>query len=205
MNLPKIISLSLVLISLLPFSCDSSSDTRLEPSTITELRKVYPITGQVPANMSMIEPTLDMIFESSESVLVLEVAGEMTHHAEELLTGDEALDQKMADHGIPGEVVYFAYPVRVVKDEAGRYEEGAEIFIYNNVIFENVTPKLQNGDRISIPLQQGHDHDDKVPFSVFGLYYVTADDYVLSAFDEKGGALTGYHLDEYLREVKSYR
>ena len=205
MNLKKFLSVFLASSMLLLFACDSSSEARLEANAITELRKDYPITGRAPANMSMMEPTLDIIFESSESVLVLEIIGNMTHHAEELLTGDDVIDQKMADHGIPGEVVYFVYPVRVIQDEAGIYEEGAEIAIYNNVIFEDVTPILERGDRISIPLQEGHDHSDRVPFSVFGLYYVTANDYVLSAFDEKGGALTGYSLDEYLREVQNYR
>ena len=195
----------LILSTIMLFACKASGDTKLRQSTIDELRKDYPITGQAPANITMIEPSLDLIYEASDSVLVLEITGDISHRVEDLLTGDATLDEKLASHGLPGEVEYFAYPVRVLQDEMEIYEEGTELMIYNNAIFEDVTPKLEAGDRISIPLQTGHNKSESIPFSVFGLYYITNDDYVLSAFNEKDGAFTGYHLERYLQEVSDYR
>ncbi|NLZ70794.1 MAG: hypothetical protein GX907_05625 [Clostridiaceae bacterium] len=63
------------------------------------------------------------------------------------------------------------------------------------------------GDKVIVPLENVETVKVGDFFSVYGMYYVTADSYVLSAFDEGDSDLakTGMTKEQALRELNAQR
>lgn len=76
------------------------------------------------------------------------------------------------------------YPIRVIEDVTGQYQEGDLLTIAGNMMLKDEKPDLQPGMKMIIPLKENDSKDTRNYFTEIGMYYVTEDGYAISAYDE---------------------
>ncbi len=179
---------------------------RLTESQIAQLREQYPICGiNEPPLVSMGQSTVEEIKERAESFVYGEVIGDYTFYYVNGTTGHEELDAKRKANGINDVYEFYEYTVKILDDTEGKYTKGEEITIAANTMFMDYNPKLSDGMRVVVPVVRDEEKPSRSHYSVSGLYYVTEDGYVLSAFDEATRAQkanSGITVEQLFKELK---
>lgn len=102
---------------------------------------------------------------------------------------------------------YFSYTVMVIKDTEGLFEEGEEIKLFSHIGDDIVLPDLEEGMQVVVPVCKWHNLDaDFYGWTSVGLYYVTDDGYVISAYDEESSAenihFSGIKVNKLMRKLE---
>lgn len=182
--------------------------SRLSDNEIAALRDQYPVCGvDVPQQIDILRKlTMEDALQISDTFVYGKVAGECRWFSSSISTGSIELDKKGEANGISSETLFFEYPVEILEDTAGIYQKGDVIYIKANQLFQNFNPRLQEGMRIIVPVAQGKKTEGHVDYSVSGMYYVTDQGYVLSAYDEETLSslpLNGLPVQKALEKIKS--
>ena len=150
---------------------------------IDELRNKYPICYGTPQNIMMRIPTFQDILNSVDTFVYANVVSEINHYNEKISTGYKELDDKRIQNGISDISRFFEYTLEVIGDTESKIDSDTQfITIFSNSIFEEYYPVLKQDMRIVVPVKKTD--ENKYSFMKYGLYYVTDDDYVLSAYEE---------------------
>jgi len=158
-------------------------ESRLTDSQIASLRETYPIYGvKIPPLIEMHTPAFTEVKNSVETFVYGEVVGEaQTYH-------------KLYD--------FYEYPLSIIKDTKGKYQTGDHITITANKIFEDYNPKLSAGMKVVVPVTADTEVAGRTHYTVIGMYYVTEDGYVLSAYEESDVNYSGLKIEELLKRLK---
>ncbi|MBE6730357.1 MAG: hypothetical protein E7564_01560 [Ruminococcaceae bacterium] len=94
--------------------------------------------------------------------------------------------------------------VKVISDTEGFFEEGDEFAFRYGIMDSYYSPQPKKGDRIVVPV--GFSIYNKI-FDIYGdrngCYYVTEDDFVISAFFERGDIkYSGIKIDSLMKKLK---
>jgi hypothetical protein len=180
---------------------------RLSESEISNLRKQYPVCGtdDMGSLAVQISETLEekLARNNIYSFVYGEVAGDRETYFYNLATGDEVLESKLSGTGL-SVYEYYEYPILVLEDTEGYHAKGEMITIAGNMMFKDSKPELTNGMKIVVPLVENYDKESRNYFTEVGMYYVTDDEYVLSAYDEESlsnTAYTGLKVQALLKEL----
>lgn len=173
----------------------TTTGARLSEAQIAALRESYPVCGdigKIPQNIDRFGfPTWEEIKERSDTFLYATIDGEWSKY--------------FRTYGLYGSYSY-EYPITVIEDTEGCFEPGEMLTIASNLSLLEYNPDLKPGMKIIFPVSLEFQEETRLYFSVEGMYYVTEDDYVLSAFDEDKHAvkqkMTGKKLRALMREVK---
>lgn len=184
-------------------------DTSLSETQIMELRETYPICGDVAKIPALVEKrdfTWAEIKKYNDTFIYATIDGEMMTFQRYVSTGDPELDKKRQENGIGDVYTFYEYPITVIEDTEGLYQPGDKLTMAANTIFLDYNPKLSKGMKMIIPAVPDSQKETRVQFGLKGMYYVTEDEHVLSAFDESTALmkekLTGKKVDTLLRELK---
>ncbi len=183
------------------------TSVRLSPSKISELRKTYPICGiNVPPNMSMRTPAFTEIRDFADTYVYGTVVGDYSTYTKQASTGIPELDKKRESQGLSSQYTFYEYTINVLKDTNNIYNPGDEITIAANIDLIDYYPRLKDGMKVVVPVIKDKEKETRASFSVVSMYYVTENDYVLSAFDEKSAQmseLTGIKVDSLLKKLSN--
>ncbi len=178
---------------------------RLTEEQISELREQYPLyTENAPPLVDMDTWSLKQVKANSDSFVYAEVVGDISYYTVSASTGNEQLDEKRRANGISDEFQFYEYTLTVLGDTSGEYEKGEEITIASNVMFMDYKPKLSDGMRMVIPMSRDPEKPSRSYYQLDGIYYITEDEYAISAFEEKlePQPLSGMKVDELMQELK---
>lgn len=182
-------------------------DQKLSKEQIIALREQYPICGvEEPEGMSMVKIPLEEVKKQSETFVYGEVIGDPLIYEVALSTGNSALDSKRATNGITEKYDFYEYEISVIDDSESVYSKGDVITIASNIVFKEYNPQLSNGMKIVVPVVKDDKKEGRTHYTVDGMYYVTQDEYVISAFDENimnsKSAMSGLKVDVLLNKLK---
>lgn len=179
---------------------------RLSEKAISDLRDQYPICGlQFPEYIDMIQPPLEEIIAGADTFVYGEVVGDISCYSLSTSTDSKELDEKRKSNGILNENRFYEYTLRIISDTEGKYADGDVIKIKANEIFINYNPVLCDGMKIVVPVVKDAKEEKRHDYSVIGMYYVTDEDYAISAFDEKTVTdmrMNGLKVDTLLKKLK---
>lgn len=184
-----------------------NSNNRLSEKQISNLREQYPICGiNTPIFATMSEILLEDAIDTFDSFVYGEVIGESTTYYKTISTGYPEVDAKMQSKGMSNVYEFYEYTLRVIKDTEEKYTEGETITIASNVMFKDFNPKLSDGMKVVVPVTRNTDKPSRNDYIVVGMYYVTDEGYVISAFDESKASKTrttysGIKVDNLLNEL----
>ena len=163
-----------------------SSEQRLSEKQIAKLREQYPICGiDIPTTISMRKSSLAETKEVVESFVYGKVVGEMSTYSVAASVGNGSLDNKREENGLSDTFDFYEYTIAVIEDTAGKYAEGELITIAANTAFIDFNPKLIDGMQVVVPAVEDSEVDGRNYYTVFGMYYVTEEGYVIAAYDEE--------------------
>lgn len=181
-----------------------SAENELSAAEVAALRSEYPICDEDPPMLSMEHPEFDELLTVSDTVLYAEILAVPEVFEKEISTGIPKLDELREENGISNLVSFYTYPVRVIEDTAGLFSKGDVIGLTANEIFEPYFPSFKPGDKIAVAI--GQYEGDLYNYMADGVYYVTDDGYILSAFSEEGQTVrSGKHINSFMREFKNYK
>ena len=182
-----------------------NADQRLTEAQIEALRDEYPICGtSAPATISILPPSLEEIRKRADTFVYGTVTGEPTDYLVSASTGDTELDEKRAANDLDNVYTFYEYPVTVISDTGGLYEKGQEITIAASKELADYNPRLSPGMKIVVPVA-AEENTSRAQFTVHGMYYVTKDGYVLSAYQEEAAPekqFSGAKVEVLLQELK---
>lgn len=188
------------------FIVENKSGQRLSEEQIAEWRQEYPICGlHLPPLVDMGVPSFDQVKENADTFVYGTVTGEMSTYTEYISTGSSVLDTKRQNAGVSDAYTFYEYPISVIEDTAGLYKAGDCITIAANMVFVDYNPQLSEGMKVVVPVIQDSDKPGRTQFGVQGMYYVTEEDYVLSAFEESAmdmKPMSGMKVGELLKKLK---
>ena len=186
----------------------NSAQKPLSETEILDLRDQYPIYGiRIPETISMQEVTLEeyIQYDSLDSFVYGEVVGELSTFGKNISTGYSELDEKINKYVVNPSHDFYEYTISVIKDTEGRYKKGEQITIAANILFINYNPTLSDGMKVVVPVLEDEPSINREWFHVIGMYYVTEDDYVISAYDEDKfltrNNMSGMKVDDLLKEL----
>lgn len=179
---------------------------RLSEAEVSALRNEYPVYGDVNLfHGPMRIPTLREVKENVDTFVYGVVEGEVSTYSRSLSAGNAELDGKRKGNGINDIFEYDAYTLSVITDTEGVYKAGDKISISSPKEFAELNPVLSAGMEIVVPITRDEEEPDRNYYAVFGMYYVTEDQYAISAFDESTmmkKAMSGITVEELLNELK---
>ena len=177
---------------------------RLTEEQISELREQYPLCKGSPPLVDMDTWTLEQVKASVDSFVYAEVVGDVSYYTVSASTGNEQLDEKRRANGINDEFQFYEYTLSVLGDTNGKYKKGEKITIAANVMFMDYLPKLSDGMRMMIPMSRDPEKPSRSYYQRDGIYYITEDEFAVSAFDEKlePEPLSGMKVEELMQELK---
>jgi len=180
---------------------------RLSVAQIAELREQYPVCGlEVPPGLSMRSASLEEVKERSESFVYGEVVGGVSTYFVDASTGNRELDEKRKENGLDEVYEFYEYTISVIDDTEGTYAKDEIITIAANSVFMDYNPKLEEGMKVVVPVIRDDEKSSRSYYNVNGMYYVTADGYAISAFEEATvyarTAFSGVKVEELLKELK---
>lgn len=159
--------------------------SQLSRGQIEQLREEYPM-ADAPADMEFLWQPVENKIGISDTFIYAEIIGEKNYYSRSVSMGDEELDKKLESKG--GNIFsYFEVPVRIIQDSEGLYQEGDEITISANCIYEDTAPRMEPGMKIVASISNdstGTQPDYRKSYGLIGFYYVTDDGYALAAFPE---------------------
>lgn len=187
----------------------------LSEKEIDELRTTYPVYKGNPGLMSMREPTLEESVQYADTFVLAEVIEQLPEYTIKLIsnaqTPEGEIYEKGEDFGLTDTASFLQYRVKIIDDlfdsQLVQKNDADEITISINSEFKGFAPELKPGMKFLSPVSVGTEiHEGRYSYSKYGFYYVTEDDYVLSAFPEDSKAeLTGKQIDyvkSALRKIK---
>lgn len=169
-------------------------EQRLSESEIGELREKYPVCGNfayIPQNIDLFPPKWSRVLKRTETFLYGTIEGEPTFYRRDSFYEDE----------------WYEYPICVIEDTSGLYFPGEKLTITAIGFLIDYNPHFSPGDRVVVAVSADEEKHFRTYFDVVGTYYVTENDYVLSAFDEEAlpdmeKTFTGEKVDVLLKELK---
>lgn len=184
------------------------SNQHLSKSELAQLRKQYPIYGPT-ISQELIdafgkEAYIEQYHEKTENFIYGEIVGEHTTFWRNQYTGKEA--EKSCGNNWKE---LMEYTMIVSDDTNGIFEQGDEITLVSGIGSGLVAglPVLAEGMKVVIPVYQDSFKESRYWWSEVGMYYVTEDGYVISAFDEETlsyKVYSGIKVEELLEKVKVY-
>ncbi|MBE5949581.1 MAG: hypothetical protein E7261_11240 [Lachnospiraceae bacterium] len=186
-----------------------SSEQRLSEKQIAELREQYPICGiNIPATISMRKSSLTETKEIAESFVYGKVVGDMSTYSISASAGNASLDNKREENELIDTFDFYEYTIAVIEDTAGKYAEGELITIAANTAFIDFNPKLIDGMQVVVPVVEDSEVDGRNYYTVFGMYYVTEERYVIAAYDEEQlndskDVFGGIKVDSLMKKLKN--
>lgn len=154
------------------------------------LRDQYPIYGvKAPELAAMPWYSFEDIVEMSETFIYGEITGDSTAYLND-------------------SVECYEYPVSVIEDTEGLFTGGEQISINHTEIMKDYYGVLSEGMKIVVPVIKDDDGSNRYNYSVIGMYYVTEDGYVISAYDEEERAdqvYSGMNVKKFLEEIKNLK
>lgn len=179
---------SLVAISLIAACSSSSKIERLNSDQINILREQYPVyTGIAPFVEISRELTLQEVGEASYTFVHGKIIGDSFRYSKNIGTGISEIDEKQDSMGGFDEEFY-GYTLQVIRDTENKFEQNNIITIEVNAIFSDMLPVLKDGMEVIVPVTEWAttERPNRYNYTRTGMYYVTPDDYVLSAYQEEG-------------------
>ena len=169
-------------------------EERLSEQEILVLREKYPVIGR--DTYALAYSTNNSLEKQIEAGTIYtfayaEVIGDYQTYYENMSTGDEFMDKKLASNGL-GVMEFFECPVSVIEDTEGVYQPGDVITITSNAMYKDMYPELSEGMKVIIPLTGGYENMNREFYALAGMYYVTDNGYAISAYDENTLARTTY-------------
>ena len=142
------------------------AEKQMPAEEIEALRDKYPVYGiKVPELLCMVSYTFEEAVKMADTIVYGEVTGDYEKYFADI-------------------VEWYEYPVSVIKDTEGLLPEGEQIYINHTEIMKDYYGPLSEGMRIIVPVIKDDDGENRYNYSVIGMYYVTEDGYVISAYDE---------------------
>lgn len=184
-----------------------SKERRLSEDEIEALREQYPICGMGDSVLGFRIPTsIETKIDRGVvyTFVYAEILDDYQTYYINISTGDEVFDEKAASKGF-GVYEYYEYPIRVIEDVTGQYQEGDLLTIAGNMMLKDEKPDLQPGMKMIIPLKENDSKDTRNYFTEIGMYYVTEDGYAISAYDEtelSRTARSGIKVKKLLKELQ---
>ena len=166
-------------------AADAAGSAWLTQEEIDALREQYPIADPAdsPAQLMSVPPV-----EQVRGIADTFVCGEVIAQ----------------EDNVEGYAVYAVHTLRVTEDTAGLFEAGDEISLCMNTAIYEYSPQLAAGMRLVIPVTVSGEPEGYYNYTSIGMYYVTPEGYVLSAFDEAkygDGVWSGAPLGELLENL----
>lgn len=169
------------------FVDEISINKRLSEAEIAALREKYPIHGtKIPETVCMVQYSFEEAVEMANTVIYGEVTGDYESY-------------------FSGIVDWYEYPVNVIEDTEGLFLKGEQIFINHTEIMKDYYGTLSEGMKVIVPVIKDNDGGNRYNYSVIGMYYVTEDGYVISAYDEESLAdqvYSGMKGQQFLEKVR---
>lgn len=170
-------------------ACQYKENTeRLSNAQIETLREEYPVCGtKLHPLIDIQETDFDTSLKRAETFIYCRIT-------------DNAVYSKNSY----GE--FFEYPVTVIYDTKNIYKKGEKFTLYANRYFEEYNPSFRKGMKAIVPIKTSESTPSKKGYGIIGSYYVTTDDYALSAFDEEKfskESLSGLKADEVMKRIKA--
>lgn len=152
----------------------------------------------------MAPPSLEFGIRGADTFVYCEILEELPTYQKYVSTGIPELDAKMESKGLSNTETFYEHSVLVISDSEGLYEKGDVITIAANIIFEEDNPELKPGMKFVIPVSKDDDKEGRTQFNVSGMYHVTDDGYVISAFDEATSKqkLSGIKVESFFEKVR---
>lgn len=180
-------------------------EDRLTEQQIAFLRDKYPIYGlKTPPTVDMAPPSLESGIRVADTFVYGEILEELPTYEKYIPFGIPAFDGKTEGKGLSNTETFYEHSVLVISDSEGLYEKGDVITIAANIIFKEHNPELKSGMKFVIPVSKDDDKEGRTQFSVSGMYHVTDDGYVISAFDEATSKqkLSGIKVESFFKKVR---
>ena len=206
-NRIMIIGLSVILIGVFCIMGKQLHPSRLSEKEIWELRKSYPMSEMTCALGQVNVVPLDRLLERGtiQTFVYGEVIGDVMLSSKKFSVGDEVMDTKLEKHGLDF-TEYFEYKISVIEDTEEKYQKGDIVTIYSNSIYRDMYPEFSDGMKVIVPLAEGDEGQNRDTYGVVGMYYVTDNDYAISAYDEDEYAMSTYsglRVNTLLEELKA--
>ncbi|HOQ07384.1 MAG TPA: hypothetical protein PK127_01185 [Clostridiales bacterium] len=190
-----------------------SASASLGGKRFSELREKYPLYEYDPPLISMNKPKFDDLVKRADAFILAEVVEVLPEYTIELIEGSETPEGKIyekgKEYGMENAEPFVQYRVRVIEnitgESSGKGEEvRGDIIIAMNAQFKGYAPEPEPGMRIVTPVSKGEGkHEGKYFYSKYGFYYVTDDDYVMSAYvEDHGYKFSGRTLDHLKKKIR---
>ena len=177
----------------------------LTSQEIISLREKYPVFDEEipnPENVIMRKISFEERITTVDTFAYCEVVGDVRYIKVNAGSGHEILDNKLNDMGIDTTLIKYQYPVKIISDTEGLFDEGTEIYYTNGLSNQNYSPAPNIGDKIIIPITVDR-YNDLIFSTRQGYYYVTDNDYVLSGYaEDEGFEFTGIKRSELMKKLK---
>lgn len=178
-----------LLISVLTLSV-SMRQERMSAQEVEELRTKYKVYGDINKvnpliEVGVVKTTLKEIAKKSDTFVYGEVLEEVPVYSAKSYAK------------------FYGYKIRVISDTKNIFSSGEEITIIANTVFQEYFPVLSKGMKVVLPIGE---IKGKYYFELCA-YYVTEDEFVISAFDEKeilDKEYSGIKLEKLLNEIKKH-
>lgn len=160
---------------------------RLSGEEIAELRQQYPMYGKkFPELAAIVWFSFEDVLKMADTVIYGEVTGDY-----EVYEGDVA--------------EWYEYPVSVIEDTKGLLSKEEQISINHTALLKEYYGELSEGMKIIVPVIKEKNGTNRYNYNVIGMYYVTEDGYVISAYDEESRAdkvYSGMYVERFLKELR---
>lgn len=181
----------------------TTKSDRLTEYQIDSLRSEYPICEEDPETVSIRKLSLDEWIDVADTFVYGKATGPVKHFNVTVDTGNTAFDAKLNANGINNSYEFFEYSLTIINDSEGIMKKGDTITISANSIFEEYYPKMTNGKYFVVPVRKDPKAEERYTYTADGMFYVTDDGYVLSAFEENSIAKnSGLKVDDLLENLK---
>ena len=176
---------------------------RLTDVQIEALRDEYPICFGEPYGVSMIYPSLEDITSIADTFVYAKIVGDVKRYTIDISVENDALEEKHKQYGISNTYEFYEYTLEIIRDTEKQFtrSNGQTITIVANSMFEEYYPVLKKDMRVVVPVHKRN--DNKYDYTKYGFYYVTEDDYVLSAFEESSiSSKSGIKINSLMDQLK---
>lgn len=179
---------SLVAICFIAGGCSPGlKKERLSKDQMAVLREQYPVYTGVAAIVDISrEMTLQEVGEASDTFVYGKIIGDSFRYSTNAESGIPALDEKQDSMG-SREVEFYGYTLEVIRDTENKFEQNSIITIEVNATYTDMMPVLKDGIEVIVPVTEWAtmERPNRYNYTRTGMYYVTPDDYVLSAYQEE--------------------
>lgn len=183
---------------------NDKNNRNLTATEIEDLREQYPLADR-SSMLDYSDMELDEVVEEAQAFIDIEIVEKLPNYTTSF---KENYGQKTVDITLE----FMQYELKIIdviaSDGTFTKKSGETLILSLSGLEKNIFPELKEGMKAIIPVEAASGpHEGKYSIYIDTFYYVTSDDYILSAYEETNDEYkyTGVKKSEFKKDIKQMK